>query len=570
MRNIIIIFLLSFSLGSNAQIAKWIVRPTFDHIHLVPGTNIYKGGVNDSTYLWDSNGTLLLGTKYYIGPFVNNVAVVSSNNLLKGIVKTNGQYISKENETSAFEIDTKHPVYINERLLVQQDGEYLFIDQEGNNVSSTYLKAYPFHNNYATVVSYENYEKKKGAIYGLIRNDNSDVHFSLNGKPVKQEDITFVSTPNDQHKSLLIIKKDVYIYDNTDNSLVRLSTDRSANKKMFVSLRSSDFSVEMLEDGAMAITLDKGKAFLDDGCLLTKIELDGGVPMEFNKSQEFIKSVDSDLKITKSPEGDDFGIDWIRNADETIPILPPQFQDVSDLRGINAVVCLKDKFGIVQLVRGASFEMSLNDGKDVGFKHGVYSSNVQASLPNFISYNDAVIRSEKNNLCDIIPVSRTGADTREGNYLQYNCKLIFPEGIDENRSERTYYFTVEYEGLKSVAIPIKTKVWYIQQYDVDIESASILDENVCIQVNVSRLSDIGDDNTYWFNVDMTSDMPISKSFKKINEGVYEFQLSDLAEGSHNIDIVVNEDNCPPVKFPFVINYNPNNKKHTEKLTITKR
>ena len=103
-------------------------------------------------------------------------------------------------------------------------------------------------------------------------------------------------------------------------------------------------------------------------------------------------------------------------------------------------------------------------------------------------------------------------------------------------------------------------MWYIQQYDVSIDNYGIDKESIRIQVNVSRRTDVSTDNAYWFNVDLTSDLPITKTFKKINENVYEFHLTNIAEGQHNIWVVVNEDGCPPVKFPFEISYYPKTKK----------
>ena len=559
MRSVFVLFFAFSCVVINAQMAKWIVPPKYNYVHLIPGTNIYKGGLNDSTYIWDSNGKRILSTNNFIGPFKDNIAIVSSNNILKGIVTTNGHYVSLEGTNSTFLIDTKSPCFSCGQLLVQQNNEYYFLDQEGTPKSGPYCEAYPFFNNVATVVSYENVEKKKGSYYQLLTNDNSVAVFFVDGKKVKPEDVTFVSTPNEQHISLLIIKKDAYIYDKSNESLVRLSSDGSTNKNYFVSL-NSDLLIITAQDGTMKIPLDKGMAYLDEKCILTKIELNDGNNMQFHKSKETVKQLESDFIITKSSDGSIYGIDWLNNFEESIHILPPQFQDVSDLNGTNAVVCLKDKYGVVQLANNATFSLSLNDGKDIGFMHGKYESTIQAALPDFISYNDVFIRADQRNLCEIIPVSRIGADTREGNYLKYNCNLIFPEGIDENRKDFTYNFTIEYEGLRSVSIPVKTKVWYIQQYDVSIDNYGIDKESIRIQVNVSRRTDVSTDNAYWFNVDLTSDLPITKTFKKINENVYEFHLTNIEKEQHNLWVVVNEDGCPPVKFPFEISYYPKTKK----------
>lgn len=570
MRRIVTIFICFIFYITNAQLAKWIVRPKYDHLQLVPSTNIYKGGINDSTFLWNQKGQILLATKYYIGPFKDDVAILSSNNLLKGIINTKGDFVSLESINPAFEINTKYPVFNSGLLLVSQNGNYYYLNSKGEQVAGPYRSAFAFHKNFATVVSYENYEKRKGSIYGLLRNDYSMVHFSLNGKPVKAEDITFITTPNDQQKSLLILKKDVYIYDNNNASIVRLSTDNSTNKKTFVSLPSSDFFIETGNNGNMSITFDKGKAFMDENCVLTKIELNGCSPIDFVKSIEPVKHPESDLVVTRSKDGDSFGIDWKKNDNENLSILPPQFQDVSDCIGINALVCLKDKYGIVQLDSNSSFSLMLNEGKDIGFMHSKYFSSIQASLPDYLSYNDVLIRSIDKKMCEIIPVSRTGADTREGNYLKYNCNLSFPEGINENRSDKLYYFTVEYDGLQSMPIPVKSRVWYIQQYEVDFENQGIENDSVWIQVNVSRRTEPGIDNSYWFNVDLTSEMPISKTLKKVNENVYLFHLANLAEGNHNFSVIVNEDGCPSVSFPFTLKYNPTSKKIAERVIVEKK
>lgn len=552
-----------FYISINAQIATWLIPPRFNHVQLVPGTNIYKGGVNDSTYLWNINGERLLGTKYYVGPFVDNVAVVADGKILKGLVNTKGKYYSFNNITPSYEIDTKFPQFSDGYLLVKKENFYYFLDKEGKEVLGPYGEAYPFHAGTTSVLSYENPQKLKGELHSLVRNNLLEVNFTINNKLVNFNDISFCSVLNDQKKAIVIVKKDVYLFDDATNSISRISCDGSDNKKSLLSLPQSEIIKTPLEEGGFSIVLNKGTLYFDKYCILTKIEYDGTLtPTIYEKNKPIEQTVSKQLAICSSKDGTIYGIDWVKGSNDRINILPPQFSDVADIIATNAVVCLKDKYGVVTLDQKSSFKFTLNNGNDIGFAHGKYPSNIQVSLPNFISWQNTIMSATKDDRCEILPVSRTGADTREGNYLKYDCNLFIPEGLTENRIEKDYHFSLNYDGLQSPSYAVKAKTWYIQQYEVNIEKQGVKSDSVWAQVYIGKKTDVESANGFWFNVDVSSkDIHVSKTIKKIDENTYLIKVFDIPEGSFEVSIDVNEDNCPPIRFPYTLNYNGTGKKN---------
>jgi len=545
-----------FVLFANAQIATWLIPPRYNHMQLVPGTTIYKGQINDSTYLWNINGKQLLGTKYYVGPFVDKVAVVADGRTLMGIINTSGTYIALNDVNHKYEIDTKYPQFSGGYLLVKSDDYYYFLDKEGRVALGPYGEAYPFCTGTTSVLAYENPQKRKGELRMLIRSDMSPVVFSVNDKAVNYDDVTFCSVLNEQNKSIVIVKKDVYLFDDEEKTLVRLSSDGSGNKKTLLSLPQSEVILNPQPDGAFSIVLNKGEVFFDKYCVLTKIVLEGmSEPKIYERSKPVERPVNKQLEVCASKDGSVFGVNWFAGEKQNVNILPPQFSDVSDIIETNAVVCLKDKYGVVTVDRNSKFVFTLNNGNDIGFAHGKYPSNVQVALPGHISWQNTVMSVNKEDRCEILPVSRTGADTREGNYLKYDCNLYIPEGLTENRVERNYRFSINYDGLQSPDYNVKARVWYIQQYEVNIEKQGVKADTIWAQVSVRKKIESEVDNSYWFNVDISSKVHMSKSMKKIDENTYMFRIYDIPDGVSEVSIDVNEDNCPPVRFSYSMIFN---------------
>ncbi len=542
-----LLLLLTIFCNSNAQIAKWLIQPKYKYMQLVPNTTIYKGGNNDSTFLWNLQGKVLLSTKHYIGPFVGDVALVADRNELKGIVNTTGKFIPVGEDQGIIEIDSKYPFFSCGYLLVKKNNQYYFIDKSGSVAFGPFKDAYPFYGGKTSVVAYENPGKLKGEIHALLRTDGSYVDFIINGKKVGNGNVTFCSIPNEQNKSIVVIKKDVYVYDEMSKLLTRLSTDGTQNKKSYVSLFDNDFIKNTSSYGNSVVKLNQGQLCFDANNLLIKIELEGLQPVVFQRSHVQGMNVERFLTTNKSEDSESFGLDWIVGETKK-QILPPQFSVVTDIIASNAVVCLNGSYGVVTLDPSSNFIFTLNNGDDIGFTHAKYSTNVQVAIPNYISWQNVIMGTDKKQECEIIPVSRTGSDTKEGNFLKYDCNLFIPKNLTENRTPLNYHFYLDYDGLRSPLYAVSTNAWHIQQYDMTIGKTWTDRDTAYVEIYVNRKTENAE-RSYWFTVGCSSEnVCFSTKTVKIDENKYIVKLFDLKDCDSRINFEIKEDKCPPIIF----------------------
>lgn len=569
MKRICILFVLfAVFCGSKAQIAKWLIPPRYKYLQLVPNTTIYKGSVNDSTFLWNQKGEVLLATKHYVGPFVDGVAIVADGEELKGIINTSGKYVPINNNLGKLEIDSKKPVFSCGYLLVKNNEQYYYVNKDGNIVYGPFKEAFPFYQKITSVIAYENQEKLKGEYHALLQVDGSYIDFEINGKIIDKDNVTFCSVPNEQGKSIVVVKKDVYMYDNNSHSMTRLSVDGTQNKKSYVSLMNNVFMKNKLSEDNFVAQLNRGQLFFDANNVLTRMEIEGMQPVVYPKSHTDIKELDCFLATNISDDGESYGIDWIANGSKR-QILPPQFSVVTDIIASNAVVCSNNNYGVVTLDPNSTFDFTLNDGNDIGFAHAKYPTNIQVALPKYISWQNVIMGTARKDMCEIIPVSRVGSDTKEGNFLKYDCNLFVPNDLTENRTDMDYYFYLDYDGLRSPIYPVSIKGWYVQQYDINLEKSWVETDTAYVELIANRKIE-GTEQNYWFTVGCSSDdLPFSTETEKMDENRYVIKLYDMPDGEGKVYFEIKEDKCPPIRFPYNITYMNKTAKSKGRIIVSK-
>lgn len=569
MKRIYILFLLfAIFCSSKAQIAKWLIQPRYKYLQLVPNTTIYKGSVNDSTFLWNQQGEMLLATKHYVGPFVEDVAIVADGEELKGIVNTSGKYVSIDKGLGKLIIDTKNPVFSCGYLLVQKNEQYYFVNKDGVIVYGPFKEAFPFYQNVTSVIAYENKAKLKGEFRALLQVDGSCIDFEINGKKVDRDNVMFCSVPNEQKTSIVVVKKDVYLYENDKHSMTRLSLDGTQNKKSYVSLVGNVFMKNTLSGGNSVASLNKCQLYFDANNILTKMEIDGMQPVEYSKSAIVVKELERFLTTNISEDGELYGIDWIASGSKK-QILPPQLSVVTDIIASNAVVCLNNNYGVITLDPNSTFVFTLNDGNDIGFAHAKYSTTVQVALPQYISWQNVIMGTSRKDMCDIVPVSRIGSDTKEGNFLKYDCNLFVPNDLTENRTDIDYHFYLDYEGLRSPLYPVSIKGWYVQQYDINLEKSWVKNDTAYVEVLANRKIE-GAEQNFWFNVGCSSeDLTFSTETEKLDENKYIIKLYNISDCEGRIYLEIKEDKCPPIRFPYNLIYVNKTVKSKGRIVISK-
>ena len=126
----------------HAQIAKWMVRPNYDHIEMLD-CGLMKVSMNGKIGLLNDIGKEILPLKYdSITAFKEGYALLFSNGAFCAIIDTQGHIINVADKH--YTVSRDFPSYSFGYLLVRKNNQYLFIDMRGREAYGPFAEAYPF------------------------------------------------------------------------------------------------------------------------------------------------------------------------------------------------------------------------------------------------------------------------------------------------------------------------------------------------------------------------------------------------------------------------------------------
>jgi len=564
-RSLIIALWIVSSISIKGQVARWIIPNIYDNINIAQGASLIITDSAEYKILWEYNGKRLAKTTDNIFSFKDDCAITLQPNTsnLSGFFLSNGEFIGLKNCIVSHE----YPYFSDGYLLLQEGNYYRFSDKSGKLSDGKYFEAYPFSNGYATCKTYENLEKSKKPYNLLLTKDLEAVLFTFNGKNFDSDDIEFISSVNDENIGIVVIKHKVYLFNGKDKSLspvfaikdeTNIKNQAKLQDDIGMCLTAETDSTTILNSksgktGFVQIRFDK---FLIPTAIIRN---DNEYKYEV-KPKEVVKR-DSPLKYTE--RNNLFGINW-----EEIEVLPPQFDKVGQCFGNKAFVKLKKKFGMLEILKDEHFALTLNKEKDIAFRHQKYETKLRIGLPRFISSKKSFIDIKSETGCEVDLTSRSFRDTEAGNYVEYDCILNIPQDlpddINDPKSERIYPSQVLYNGLKSPVINIKTKAWHYKYFTADVNESERLFQNGLLSFTFDINAQwTADDDIYPKKVIVKSDsleiMP-----DKISETRYRCRDLSIKEGLNNIIIMIQEQGCPPMNFPYEITYTKPNAKNKGK------
>lgn len=241
------VLLACLSSSMHAQIAKWLVQPTYDHIEMIDG-GLLKVNSDGKVGLLNKNGKELLSAEFdSITSFKEDRALLFKNGAFYGIIDKQGHVTSLFEKGYELPYDANH--YSSGLLLVTLNRQFFFLNKKGESVYGPYAKAYPFFDNHACVEAYVDYQKKPNeTFYDCINSDGTPFRLQEYSK----EDINFMSSFNNG-KAVIVLKKKFYVIDAETFQLTPLSTDSTANKKSLVISDGKEIQVHKGDEGYLLL-----------------------------------------------------------------------------------------------------------------------------------------------------------------------------------------------------------------------------------------------------------------------------------------------------------------------------
>lgn len=570
-----ILLCLWFLMDIKAQIAEWLIPPSYEKMQLAKGIDAIMTDSAGVKTIWTMDGKRLFSTKDKLFPFKEGIAL----SVKRGTSQISMAYKGYGEKMNIEECDVAHgyPYYSNGRLLVRSGLYYRFIDADGNMQEGIYTNAYPYFNGYAACDTYLNMEKQKDLRHLLIDKTGTTVGFTLQGKTIDNGDVQFISSVNDENIGIVVVKSKVFFFNGASKELspVFAKDSPSPNLKEQVKL-VSDMEQSFLQNSDSTYTLNAkyGKNDMVSICFdLMRRPLSikrNEIEYFYKKTLESAKTYQSDLKIKK--EGDYIGLSW-NNIGE---MLPPQFEEIIMCFADKALVKLKGKYGMLKVIRDAKFKLRMNKGDDIAFRHQKFETSIRADFPAFLLADKVNLEINPETGCDIDKTSKNYKNTDDGNFVEYNCVLNIPANLPDELTTIEYPVTIYYNGLKSSEFQFDVKAWHYKYFVVDVDDSQTALENGTVSfvfnINAER---IASDGIYPTTVNIQTDS-LHYEYEKMSEIRHKCKVYSLKEGVNNIVIQILEQGCPPASFPFEVEYykpvakTRNKPAEKEKVTIKKK
>ena len=526
----------------DAQIAKWLVRPSYDRIEMTDCGLLLKVISNGKEGLLSTEGKEVLPMEFdSISSFKEDRALLFKDGGFYGITDLQGRIIPLQER--GYKLPHGAARFQSGYLLVKKNRQFYFIDKEGNQAYGPYADAYPFFDGHACVKSYINYLKDpEETFYDFIDTDGKSFHL----QDIDKEDINFMSSFNDG-KAIVVVKKKFYVIDSNTYKMTPISTDSTTNKKSLVVSESKEIRVEEDEKGCMVVARN-GRFIFDSFMRLKIMELQGNEPTAIDFPVESERKFTSvfDKIVDNNRSGLTFG-------GETL--LPPQFDDILHMEGKLAIVKVDGKCGIITIDERNEFIFKLNNNENIGFNHQYYDAKLTVLMPPYIKSASATITSLSDD-CEIQIESRSESENVEGNTLGYNCRLSIPENLTDTLTTHDYFYSLKYDGLQSIPHKVTVSEWYVKYYEVELSNTnftvSSINDTITVEFDLIK-TDVArnDDSNYFKNIEVTasnfSEQPI---LNKITENHYSFQIFGINQERINFSVKITEVGCPSIEYPF--------------------
>lgn len=563
------------ALVSQAQLPKWVIIPSNDTLFVKVDDKLIQGLAGGKSSIWDMDGKILYSTENVILPFKDGVATIKVKDkpVIEGFIDEKGKYTALPNLTVTYD----NPYFEDGYILGMDNNKLVYIKNDGSSAFYPIVaRTYPFHGGYAPFFTYENMEKRKDPHYGYFKADGQPMNYSIseNGqiKRIEPKEIDFLSGIGTSGKGVAVIKNKIYWFD-TETEVFEpfLWGEEESVKKRHLNIEGNyeQFFLNLPQD-TIVIDAKYGKNKLAhlkfDRELRPVIFYFDGEEMTFPEKVSVPFTYKSD--VGEYEKTGKYGLS-LNSTD----VLPAQFEEVGIKYGNKAFVKMNGKWGIIEVIPNLGYELKINKGEDIAFRHQKFDTQIRLDLPAVISAKEARIDIPHETGCLIDKTSRESKDTESGNFVTYGCTLSIPQSLPDTITTITYQpVEITYDGISLFKIPISVKAWHLKYYNVDpIDSETSISNGIAsFTLNINAQKNTGESD-YPFDVRIEADS-IAVEYEKISETRYKCVVSNLQEGNNNLNIYVTEKGCPSSVFPFEIFYSKPvpKKKQNEEVVIRKK
>ncbi|MDE5870675.1 MAG: WG repeat-containing protein [Muribaculaceae bacterium] len=506
-------------------------------------------------------GEQLYSTTDRITKFYDGLATVlkKETSEITGIIDTDGKYKSLPHLTVAY----NHPHFDNGFLIAKRKGKFTMFSKDAKEQDLPELATiYPFTNGYAVYMAYENPEKLKKPYYNYLKPDGLPLErFMLKEKdkekPIEPKKIRFLSAVDKDGKSIAVIKDKLYQFNASDESLTPiLMGDESEKKRHLTVLSNNDQDFIGVPNENLRFQARYGKDQQEEYEFDNRLRLISKEKSKTNKpSSPATPSSNIESNIDIYQENGVYGL--ILNGKDSIPC---QFEQVGLTYGNNAFVKSKGKWGVLELVSDINVDLNLNNGEVITFRHQNFPTQLHIDVPCSIQSKGIRIDATEIEGCSIDLSSKENRDTKNGNYIVYNCTLAVPQNLTDSVSTINFGpVELIHENVRLHAMPIHAKGQYVKPYSIDIVKNDLtVDKNDMTEfdINVNISKEEGEEEDYPYVVDLKSESLQTKC-EKISENNYRCYIEYADEGSHDLDVILTETNCPPCVFPLELTCSKN-------------
>ena len=546
--------LLLFFLGqSYAQVAQWLIPPVYDSIYFAKGANLFVTDSANFKVFWDHNGHRLFATSETIHPFSSDCAVMTNDtNSVLGFYDIRGNLTTFNSRK--VKVANDYP-YFSDNYLIVKKNRYYIIDSEGGIDKTKHLRVYPFRNGYAVCHDYEKPEKQKGTVRFLMDKNKTAVPLVYDGKTYKASDVDFISSVNDEQLAIVVIKKSLFFLD---------MKERKMSPIVFPNSNSGKRPVQAELEGDLPLSSDESAPIIHAHCKKGE-----RVTIYFNKqlvptdiyynSEEthFKQNVNTPEKpstpLSASYKNNLFGL----MCDGKM-IIPAQFDAIGRCFGSQAFAKFSGKHGLLQANDKDKLNFSINNGNELGFRHQTLEAVVRVDMPSTLdpSKIDFVVAPDAGYSIDRI--SKQTKETDSGNRAEFTCSFTIPSTIKEKTADFSYPFQISYDNIMLLPFQQTVKMWRDNYYDVTIDDTEMEYDKksglFSFPYTISMMRNANEETSHFELKVLLDNLEVDIEKLSTMRGICSIPASDLEDGENYISFELTEQGCPPLTFPYSINF----------------
>ena len=211
-----------------------------------------------------------------------------------------------------------------------------------------------------------------------------------------------------------------------------------------------------------------------------------------------------------------------------------------------------DKWGVLGVDPDEKLKVTMNDGKDMAFRHETFETVIRVDMPSYIPPGNTELVVDDHLKIKVDEASTVTNKTINGNYAEFKCELPFPEQLPDKPVELVYPIQVRYDGILSPVIPVSVKAWHLKYYNVNITDIRNAGSQVTFTINITKEENQPGETDYPFTVSVDAGKA-KAALEKNSEIRYRCTLSSYTNGT-TVRVKIHEQGCPPAIFPFVVSH----------------